>query len=156
MPKESGGFRPALDLRVINHALHKLPFKMLTQKRIFGCVHHPDWFVAIDLKNAYSHVLTLLRHRPFLRFAFDGRHISTRSCPSGNPCRLVSSPKSWRLCSPERTLCVLNYLDDWLMLAHSQEDGGPTETFSEAPGTTSALAPWPSPEVGVETRYSPG
>ncbi len=55
-----------------------------------------------------------------------------------------------------------------------RQDGGPTETFSEAPGahgfsygnssarsapyecSASALAPWPSPEVGEETRYSPG
>ncbi len=54
-----------------------------------------------------------------------------------------------------------------------RQDGGPTETLSEAPGaygcscgdssarsapyeTASALAPWPSPEVGVETRYSLG
>ncbi len=52
------------------------------------------------------------------------------------------------------------------------QDGGPTETLSEGPGaygcscgdssarsapyeTASALAPWPSPEVGVETQYSP-
>ncbi len=50
---------------------------------------------------------------------------------------------------------------------------GPTETISEAPGaygscggsdaagaasyeTASTLAPWPSPEVGVVTRHSPG
>ncbi len=54
-----------------------------------------------------------------------------------------------------------------------RQDGGPTETLSEAPGaygcscgdssarsapyeTASALAPWLSPEVGVETRYLPG
>ncbi len=54
-----------------------------------------------------------------------------------------------------------------------RQDGGPTETLSEAPGaygcscgdsaarsapyeTASALAPWPNPEVGVGTRYSPG
>ncbi len=54
-----------------------------------------------------------------------------------------------------------------------RQDGGPTEFFSEAPGayggscggsstrsapyeTASALAPWPSPEVRMETRYSPG
>ncbi len=39
--------------------------------------------------------------------------ISTRSCPSGCPCCLVSSPKSWR-----RPLS--NYLDDWLILAQSR------------------------------------
>ncbi len=54
-----------------------------------------------------------------------------------------------------------------------RQDSGPTETLSEAPGaygcscgdssarsapyeTASSLAPWPNPEVGVETRYSPG
>ncbi len=35
VPKKSGGLRPILDLRVLNRALHKLPFKMLTQKHIF-------------------------------------------------------------------------------------------------------------------------
>ncbi len=38
VPKKSGGLRPILNLRVLNRALHKLPFKMLTQKCIFGCV----------------------------------------------------------------------------------------------------------------------
>ncbi len=42
-------------------ALHKLPFKMLTQKRIFECVRTLDWFAAIDLKDAHFHVLILLR-----------------------------------------------------------------------------------------------
>ncbi len=34
VPKKGGGLRPILDLRVLNRALHKLPFKMLTQKHI--------------------------------------------------------------------------------------------------------------------------
>ncbi len=54
-----------------------------------------------------------------------------------------------------------------------RQDGGPTEILSEAPGAygvscggsparsapyeiASALASWPSPKVGVATRYSPG
>ncbi len=59
VPKKGGGLRPILDLRVLNRALHKLPFKMLTQKRIFGCVRPLDWFAAIDLKDAYFHVSIL-------------------------------------------------------------------------------------------------
>ncbi len=73
VPKKSGGLRPILDLRVLNRSLHKLPFKMLTQKRIFECIRPRDWFAAIDLKDAYFHVSILPRHRPFLRFAFEGR-----------------------------------------------------------------------------------
>ncbi len=53
VPKKGGGLRPILDLRVLNRALHKLPFRMLTQRRIFQCIRPFDWFAAIDLKDAY-------------------------------------------------------------------------------------------------------
>ncbi len=69
VPKKGGGLRPILDLRVLNRALHKLPFKMLTHRRMIKCIQPQDWFAAIDLKDAYFHVSILPRHRPFLRFA---------------------------------------------------------------------------------------
>ncbi len=72
IPKKRGGLRPILDLQVLNRALHKLPFKMRTRRRIIKCIQSQDWFAAIDLKDAYFHVSILLRHRPFLRFAFEG------------------------------------------------------------------------------------
>ncbi len=48
-------------------------------------------------------------------------HISTRSCPSGCPCRLASSPNSALVPLRERGVRILNYLDDWLILALSRE-----------------------------------
>ncbi len=81
VPKKGGGLRPILDLRVLNRALHKLPFKMLTHRRMIKCIQPQDWFAAIDLKDAYFHVSILPRHRPFLRFAFEGRAL-----PSPLPC----------------------------------------------------------------------
>ncbi len=56
-------------------------------------------------------------------------HISTRSCPSGCPCRPVSSWKLRRQLSfpwesrefAFSTTRILNYLDDWLILAQSQD-----------------------------------
>ncbi len=48
VPKKGGGLRPILDLRILNRALHKLPFRMLTQRRIFKCIRPFDWFAAID------------------------------------------------------------------------------------------------------------
>ncbi|MGL5828609.1 MAG: hypothetical protein ACRC0L_03445, partial [Angustibacter sp.] len=36
VPKKSGGLRPILDLRVFNRYLLKLPFKMLTARRIMS------------------------------------------------------------------------------------------------------------------------
>ncbi len=83
LPKKSVGLRPILDLCVLNRALHRLPFKMLTPKRIFGCVRPQDWFAAIDLKDAYFHVSILPRHRPFLRFVFEGRAYQYKVLPFG-------------------------------------------------------------------------
>lgn len=73
-PKKGGGLRPILDLRVLNRALPKLPFKMLTVRHMLTCVRHLDWFAVIDLKG--------------LR---------------------------------EVGIHILNYLNDWLILAHSRE-----------------------------------
>ncbi len=240
VPKKGGGLRPILDLRVLNRALHKLPFKMLTQKRIFGCVRPLDWFAAIDLKDAYFHVSILPRHRPFLRFAFEGQAYQYKVLPFG----LSLSPRVFTKvveAALERTRCAHSQLPR--RLAHTRtvsqavvctqgpgaqapqpagpsgqlgkeqtranaedlfsrhgvrfgqpnstphpgtcsvsaellqdlirQDGGSTETLSEAPGaygcscgdssarsapyeTASALALWPNPEVGVETRHLPG
>ncbi|XP_059407717.1 uncharacterized protein LOC132142091 [Carassius carassius] len=226
VPKKGGGLRPILDLRVLNRALHRLPFKMLTQKRIFRCVRPQVWFAAIDLKDVYFHVSILPRHRPFLRFAFEGLAYQYKVLP----CGLSRSPRVFTKVTEaaliplrEQGVCILNYLDDWLILAQSrdqlcqlgkeqtlavaedlfsrygvgfgrtdstphrgtcavgaslleyvqEQDSGPTETLSEAPGaygghsgtytarpityeTAPALTLWPSPEVGVEARHSPG
>ncbi len=80
--KKGGELRPILDLCVLNQALHNLPFRMLTQKRIFQCICPFDWFTAIDLKDAYFHVSILPRHRPFLHFAFEGRAYQYKFLPS--------------------------------------------------------------------------
>ncbi len=124
VPKKSGGLRPILDLRVLNRALHRLPFKMLTPKRIFGCVRTQDWFAAIDLKDAYFHVSILPRHRPFLRFAFEGRAYQYKVLPFG----LSLSPRVFTKVAEaalvplrEQGVRILNYLDDWLILAQSQD-----------------------------------
>ncbi len=63
VPKKGGGLRPILDLRVLNRALHKLPFKMLTHRCMIKCIQPQDRFAAIDLKDAYFHVSILPRHR---------------------------------------------------------------------------------------------
>ncbi len=243
VPKKGGGLRPILDLRVLNLALHKLPFKMLMQKRIFGCVRPLDWFAAIDLKEAYFHVSILPRHRPFLRFAFEGRAYQYKVLPFGlslSP-RVFTKVVEAALVPLKETRCEHSQLPR--RLAHTRtvsqavvctqgpgaqapqpagpsgqlgkeqtranaedlfsrhgvrfgqpnstphpgtcsvsaellqdlirQDGGSTETLSEAPGaygcscgdsparsapyeTTSALALWPNPELGVETRHLPG
>ncbi len=124
VPKKGGGLRPILNLRVLNHALHKLPFKMLTQKRIFGCVRPLDWFAAIDLKDAYFHVSILPRHRPFLRFAFEGQAYQYKVLPFGlslSPRVFTKVVEAALVPLREQGVRILNYLDDWLILAQSRK-----------------------------------
>ncbi len=79
-----------------------------------------DWFAAIDLKDTYFHVSILPRHRPFLRFAFEGQAYSVQ----GPALRAV--PVASRLhqsrgggpCPPERTRCAHSQLPR--RLAHTR------------------------------------
>ncbi|XP_057183479.1 uncharacterized protein LOC130550118 isoform X1 [Triplophysa rosa] len=124
VPKKGGGLRRILDLRVLNRHLHKLPFRMVTQKRILTSVRRQDWFMAIDLKDAYFHVSILPRHRPFLWFAFEGRAYQYRVLPFGlslSPRVFTKVVEAALLPLREEGVRVLNYLDDWLILAHLQD-----------------------------------
>ncbi len=87
-------------LRLLNRALHRLPFKMLTHRRMIKCIQPRDWFAAIDLKDAYFHVSILPRHRPFYGLRPRVGHGSTGSSPSGSPCPPVSSRRSRRVPLP--------------------------------------------------------
>ncbi len=121
---KGGGLRPILDIRVLNRALHRLPFKMLTPKCIFGCVRPQDWFAAIDLKNAYFHMSILPRHRSFLRFAFEGQAYQYKVLPFGLsllPRVFMKVAEAALVPLREQGVRILNYLDDWLILVQSRD-----------------------------------
>ncbi|KAK3570325.1 hypothetical protein QTP86_017161 [Hemibagrus guttatus] len=57
---------PVLDLRDLNSSLRKFRFKVLTTKLIASQIRSEDWFVMIDLKDAYFHIGIQPEHRKFL------------------------------------------------------------------------------------------
>ncbi len=83
VPKKDGGLCPILDLRQLNRSVSRLKFKMLTLKQVVSQIRSKDWFVTIDLKDAYFHFSILSTHRKFLRFAFGGKAYQYRVLPFG-------------------------------------------------------------------------
>ncbi len=124
VPKKDGGLRPILDLRLLNRSVKRLKFKMLTIKQVVAQIRFEDWFVTIDLKDAYFHISILPQHRKFLRFALGGKAYQYRVLPFG----LALSPRTFTksvdaALAPLRLqgICILNYIDDWLILAQSEQ-----------------------------------
>ncbi len=121
VPKKDGGLRPILDLRLLNRSVMRLKFRMLTVKQVVSQIRSEDWFVMIDLKDAYFHKSILPSHRKFLRFAFRGKAYQYRVLPFG----LAVSPRTFMKCVDAalrlQSIRILNYIDDWLILAHSEQ-----------------------------------
>ncbi len=123
VPKKDGGLRPILDLRLLNHALTKRSFRMITLKQILSQIRPGDWFMSLDLKDAYFHIQVAPHHRQFLRFAFEGVGYQYKVLPFG----LSLATRTFTRCmdaalSPLRQMVIriLNYLNDWLILAQSE------------------------------------
>lgn len=72
IPKKDGGLHLILDQRPINRALDKRAFKMTTLKQILAQIRPVDWFILVDLKDAYIYIQIAPQHRRFLRFAIEG------------------------------------------------------------------------------------
>ncbi len=98
-------------------------FRMITLKQIFSQICPGDWFMSLDLKDAYFIIQVDPHHRRFLRFAFEGVAYQYKVLKFG----LSLAPRTFTRCmdvalSPLRLMgiCILNYLDDWLILAQSK------------------------------------
>ncbi|XP_041852953.1 uncharacterized protein LOC121647506 [Melanotaenia boesemani] len=123
IPKKRGSsLRPILDLRVLNKHLRKYTFRMLTHKVLCRSIRPNDWFVTIDLADAYFHIYPA--HRKFLRFAYQGAAYEFQTIPFG----LLLAPRVFSKCVeaalfPLRNngIRIFSYMDDYLICSHSRE-----------------------------------
>ncbi len=141
-PQKDGGLRPILDLRLLNRALVKRSFRMITSKQILLQICPGDWFMSLDLKDAYFHMQVAPHHRRFLRFAFEGVVYQFKVLPFG----LSLAPRTFTRCidaalSPLRQMGIriLNYLDDWLILAGFNVARDPSPQPLRPPGAQGQL-----------------
>src|SRR4029434_10784530 len=96
---------------------------MLTPRRLVQFIRPNDWFITIELKDAYFHVPIHHRHRRYLRFAFGGIANQFNALPFGLALAQSVFPKCVAAAIAPlrlRGLRVYNYLDDWLIAAHSE------------------------------------
>ncbi|KAL0203474.1 hypothetical protein M9458_001492, partial [Cirrhinus mrigala] len=84
-----------------------------------------DWICSLDLKDAYFHIQIAPHHRRFLRFAFEGVAYQYTDLPFG----LSLTPRTFTKCIDEtisplrqKGIRILNYLDDWLILAQPEDE----------------------------------
>ena len=120
--KKDGDWRPVFDLKSLNQFVRKEKFKMTTPRVVTNALHHGDWVVSVDLKDAYFHIAIHKKSRHLLRFAVetdDGlRVFQFRALPFG----LTSAPRVFTKVklplghlAHMHAVCLLQYLDDWIL-----------------------------------------
>ncbi len=86
---------------------------------------HPSFRLVCSnrLKDIYIHVSNLHRHRPFLRFAFEERAYQYKALRFGlslSPRDFTKVVEAALVPLREASIRILNYLDDWLILAQTR------------------------------------
>ena len=139
--KESGGWRPILNLKAFNNFVKPLPFRMETLRTVMDCLgeahqqrlktseHLRDssmsetWAVSIDLRDAYFHVPVAPEHTRFLRFAYNGKAYEFLVLPFV----LTTAPRVFtRIVRVIEAFLKVQgvdmhqYLDDWLLKNQSK------------------------------------
>ena len=139
--KESGGWRPILNLKAFNKFVVPPSFQMETLRTVMDCLgeaaqqrqntseHLRDlslsekWAISIDLRDAYFNVAVVPEHTRYLRFAYNGRAFEFLVLPFG----LSTAPRVFtRIVRVIEAFLKVQgvdmnqYLDDWLMKSQSK------------------------------------
>ena len=125
VPKSTGDYRPVLVLSVLNRGVHTSKFRMETVWTVMAAIKQGDWLSSIDLKDAYFLVPVLRASRKLLRFTWGTQPFHFRVLCFG----LSPAPQVFtRMVAPVSAVFLrqgfrlLRYLDDWLILAASEQE----------------------------------
>ena len=118
VPKKTGGFRPVIDLKLLNQYLVKKPFKMETGQSIRRAMQKGMWVYSIDLKDAYFHIPIHPRSRKYLRITHQGQVYQFKALPFGvssAPWLFTKIFSQLAVMLRSRKISIHLYLDDWLL-----------------------------------------
>ena len=134
--KESGGWRPILNLKAFNKFVVPPSFRMETLRTVMDCLgeaaqqrqntseHLRDlslsetWAISIDSRDAYFHVAVAPEYTRYLRFAYNGRAFEFLGLPFGLSTAPIVFTRIVRVIEafPKvQGVDMHQYLDDWLM-----------------------------------------
>ena len=125
VPKVTGGFRPVIDLSVLNKFIPRMRFRMETNASVLSAIRRGDWMMSVDLQDAYFQIPIHSESRKYLRFVWEGQSFQFKVVCFG----LSTAPQVFtRVMAPvsavlhARGIRLLRYLDDWLLLATSVKE----------------------------------
>ena len=132
VPKASGGFRLVHNLRALNATLTSLHFRMEGIAMLRHLARKGDYFIKIDFENAYLHVAMEAESSQWLGFQIGSKVYRWVAMPFG----LNIAPRSFtKLVRPvmavlrPRGIRCLAYLDDLILMAHSEHQVATEATF---------------------------
>ena len=112
--KDDGGWRPVIDVSVLNGFIPLTKFRMETVASVLTSIHRGGWMFSVDLKDAYFQIPIHPESRPYLRFC-RGPCVPVLSVVLQSFHGSTSFYQS--LLWFRRGIRLLHYLDDWLVVS---------------------------------------
>lgn len=123
--KKDEGWRPTVELRILNNCVLAYHFRMVTLATIVPSLDPGDWFMSLDVEDAYCHVAIHPCHKHFLRFVIGVDHYHYWVLPFG----LSVAPRAFTMILSvvvtwfcQRGISALPYLDSWLLRGQSPKE----------------------------------
>ena len=122
VPKRSGGKRPVINLAPLNNHIYNQPFKMEGLENLRYLLNPGDYFVKIDLSDAYLSIPVHEDSQPYLAFIFDQVTYAFKTMPFGlnvAPARFTKVFKPVLADLRAQSIRALIWLDDILVISSS-------------------------------------